>query len=128
MNKQIFNKKRSYLIILLLAGIILLFVSNGLLNTKEKGETNNTPQEFELCEKRCEERVASILRQIVGIRDASVMVTLDQIPSNKERPHVRGVAVVCQGEETPDLRLRVVMLISSALGVTSDKIYVTFTS
>ena len=98
------------------------------LNTKEKGETNNTPQEFELCEKRCEERVASILRQIVGIRDASVMVTLDQIPSNKERPHVRGVAVVCQGEETPDLRLRVVMLISSALGVTSDKIYVTFTS
>ena len=128
MNKQIFNKKRSYLIILLLAGIILLFVSNGFLNTKEKDETNNTPQEFELCEKRCEERVASILRQIIGIRDASVMVTLDQIPSNKERPHVRGVAVVCQGEETPDLRLRVVMLISSALGVTSDKIYVTFTS
>ncbi|MBR6768478.1 MAG: hypothetical protein IKM34_03215 [Clostridia bacterium] len=128
MNKQIFNKKRSYLIILLLAGIILLFVSNGFLNTKEKDETNNTPQEFELCEKRCEERVASILRQIIGIRDASVMVTLDQIPSNKERPHVRGVAVVCQGEETPDLRLRVVLLISSALGVTSDKIYVTFTS
>jgi len=126
LNKQIFNKKRSYLILLLLAGIFLLFLSGVFSDTKEKTDSNNTPEEFELCEKRCEERIASILKQISGIHDASVMVTLDQIPSNKERPRVRGVAVVCRGEETPDLRLRVVMLVSSALGVTSDKIYVTF--
>ena len=124
MNKQLFSKKGSYLILLLLAGIFLLFISSSFSTTKE--ESNNPPEEFELCEKRCEDRIAAILKQINGIRGVSVMVTLDQIPSNKERPRVRGVAIVCQGEETTDLRLRVVMLVSSALGVTSDKIYVTF--
>lgn len=126
MNKQVFNKKKSYLIVLLLVGVLLLVISGGFSNSKETVDSENTPQEFELCEKRCEERVASILKQIAGIQDVSVMVTLDQIPSNKERPKVRGVAVVCHGAETPDLRLKVVMLVSSALGVTSDKIYVTF--
>jgi len=126
LNKQIFNQKKGYLIILLLAGIILLLASSRFSNTEKTEDSNNMPEEFELCEKRSEERIASILKQVEGIHDASVMVTLDQIPSNKERPRVRGVAVVCQGEETPDLRLRIVMLVSSALGVTSDKIYVTF--
>ncbi len=125
MNKQIFSKKGSYLILLLLAGIFLLFISGNFSTTQE--ESNNSPEEFELCEKRCEERIAAILKQFNGIRGVSVMVTLDQIPSSKERPRVRGVAIVCQGEETTDLRLKVVMLVSSALGVTSDKIYVTFT-
>ena len=127
MNKQIFNKKRSYLIILLLVGIVLLWLSGGLSNVTEKTDSDHTLQEYELSEKRCEERVVSILKQIDGIQDASVMITLDQIPSNKERPHIRGVAIVCRGEETPELRLNVVKLVSSAFGVTSDKIYVTFT-
>lgn len=127
MNKQIFNKKKNYLIFMLLIGIVLLVVSNGFSNSKEKESSDNTPQDFELCEQRCEDRLATILKEMAGIRSASVMITLDQIPSNKERPQVRGVAIVCHAEETPDLRLKVVMLVSSALGVTSDKIYVTFT-
>lgn len=126
MTKQLFNKKKSYLIVLLLAGIFMLLLSGGFSANEEKKDTENTPEEFELCEKRCEDRIVSILKEINGIQDVSAMVTLDQIPSNKERPHIRGVAIVCRGEETSELRLRVVMLVSSAFGVTSDKIYVTF--
>ena len=126
MNKQILNKRKIYLIILLIAGVFLLFISNIFSSTPEN-PSNNTPNEFELCEKRCEERIVSLLLSLDGIQGVSAMVTLDQMPTNKERPKIRGVAVVCEGTETSDLRFRVVMLISSALGVTSDKIYVTFT-
>ena len=127
MNKHIFNKKKNYLFLMLLIGVVLLVFSSGFSNSKEAGNSKNAQQEYELSEERCEERIVSILKQLDGIRDASVMVTLDQIPSSKERPHIRGVAIVCHGNETPDLRLKVVMLVSSAFGVTSDKIYVTFT-
>lgn len=127
MNKQVFNKKSFYLLLLLVLGLLLLFFS-GSFSQNMKTETNNeTLEEFELCEKRCEERIRELLKEVTGVSDASVLVTLDEIPTNKDRPRVRGVAIVCRGEETPDLRLKVVMLVGSALGVTSDKIYVTFT-
>ena len=126
MNKEIFNKKSGYLILLLAVGVLLLCLS-GIFSKPQQTKTNSDiPEEFELCEKRCEERVALLLKEVDGIRDVSVLVTLDELPSNKERPRVRGVAIVCNGEETPELHLKVVMLVSSALGVTSDKIYVTF--
>ena len=126
MNKQAFNKRRIYLIVLLLVGIVLLFVSN-LFSAKEAIGSDSTPKEFELCEKRCEEKIVSLLANFDGIQSASAMVTLDQLPTSKERPQIRGVAIVCKGTETSDLRFRIVMLISSAFGITSDKIYVTFT-
>lgn len=125
MNKQLFGKGSIYLLIALLAGIFLLFLSGGI-SMGEKASASGSPEDFELCEQRCEERLSSILSEVNGIREVSVMVTLDELPSSKERPRVRGVAVVCKGEETSELRLKIVMLTSSALGVTSDKIFVTF--
>lgn len=125
MNKQLFGKGSIYLLIALLAGIFLLFLSGGI-SMGEKASVSGSPEDFELCEQRCEERLSSILSEVNGIREVSVMVTLDELPSSKERPRIRGVAVVCKGEETSELRLKIVMLTSSALGVTSDKIFVTF--
>jgi len=126
MNKQIFNKKSRYLILLLIVGCFLLFLSSKLLTSPKNTDPIENREEFELCEQRCEDRISVLLKQLYGIHETSVMVTLDETPSNKDRPRVRGVAIVCHGEETPDLRLKVVMLVSSALGVTSDKVYVTF--
>ena len=126
MTKHFFNKKSSYLLVLMIAGILMLFLS-GYLSEESKEEANSgTPTEFELCEQRCEERLSEILLDLSEIQYASVMVTLDEIPTNKERPRVRGVAIVCVGKETPELRLKIVMLAGSALGITTDKIYVTF--
>lgn len=127
MNKEIFNKKSSFLFLLLIAGVLLLCLSGGFSKNHQAETKSEVPEEFELCEKRCEERISSLLKEVYGIHKASVLITLDELPSSKERPRVRGVAIVCSGEETPELHLKVVMLVSSALGVTSDKIYVTFT-
>ncbi len=127
MNKEIFNKKSSYVFLLLIVGVLLLCLSGSFSKNRETETSSETPEEFELCEKRCEERISLLLKELYGIHEASVLITLDELPSSKERPRVRGVAIVCNGEETPELRLNVVMLVSSALGVTSDKIYVTFT-
>lgn len=121
-----FMKKSSILILLLIIGFVLLGLSGSFSSTQEKTESTEKPTEFELCETRCEKRIALLVEEIYGIQEASVLVTLDELPSTKERPRVRGVAIVCRGEETPELRLKVVMLISSALGISSDKIYVTF--
>lgn len=126
MDKNRFKKKGEVLLFLLIVGAILLWISGVFSNTQESKQTSNTPEEFELCEQRCEERVATLLKQICGVKEASVLITLDELPSLKERPQVRGVAIVCSGEESPELQLKIVMLVSSALGVTSDKIYVTF--
>lgn len=126
MDKNRFKKKGEVLLFLLIVGAILLWISGVFSNTQESKQTSNTPEEFELCEQRCEERVATLLKQICGVKEASVLITLDELPSLKERPQVRGVAIVCSGEGSPELQLKIVMLVSSALGVTSDKIYVTF--
>ncbi len=123
--KNFFSSKGSgYLLFALAAGILLLFLSGSSLFHKENADTDE-PEEFELCEKRCEERLTEILSKVAGVSDVSVIVTLDELPSAKERPRVRGVAVVCSGADNPDTRLKIVMLVSSALGVTSDKIFVT---
>ena len=126
MIKKIFMRKSAVLILLLIIGFVLLGLSGIFSSVEKKTETTDQPTEFEFCEKRCEERIARLVEEIYGIQEASVLVTLDELPSTKERPRFRGVAIVCQGEETSELRLKVVMLISSALGISSDKIYVTF--
>ena len=123
---KILIKKSTKLILLLIIGFVLLGLSGSFSSQKENNEKTNQLTEFELCETRCEERIALLLEEIHGIQDASVLVTLDELPSSKARPCVRGVAIVCQGEETSELRLKLVMLVSSALGISSDKIYVTF--
>lgn len=127
MIKQIFHKKTAFLLLLFLIGIALIAFSDIFSDSKQKESETSNIEVYELCEERCEEKISILLEQIYGIRKASVLITLDTIPSNKERPHVRGVAIVCNGDETPELCLKIVMLVSSALGITSDKIYVTFT-
>lgn len=124
--KKFFSSKGSvYLIFALAAGILLLLSGSSLFGKGE--EKTSAPEDFELCESRCEERLTEILSKVSGVSDVSVIVTLDELPSARERPRVRGVAVVCSGADNPDTRLKLVMLISSALGVTSDKIFVTST-
>lgn len=124
MKKLFAIKGAPYLLVALVAGILLLLLSSSSVFSKEGG-SEETPEEFELCEKRCEERLIAILSEVEGVSEVSVIVTLDELPSSKERPRVRGVAVVCRGAENSDTRLTIVMLISAALGVTSDKIFVT---
>ena len=126
MKKIFLEKGGTYLVIALLAGIFLLLFSGGFSNEKNTRETGEE-YAFELCEKRYEDRLHMLLTEISGIGDVSVMITLDKVPSAKERPCVRGAAVVCKGTESAEIRLKVVMVCCAALGVSSDKIFVTFT-
>ena len=119
-NLKNISKGSIYLAVALVLGLILICVSGQGEKTVEETEV------YEACERRCEERLEELLRQVDGVDDADAMVTLDELPSGKTRPQVRGVAVVVHGKSGDGLRYQLVMLISSALGITSDKIFVTF--
>ena len=121
--KKLQIEKGSVLLIAALVMGVLLLVFSGGFSSEEKDDEN---KDYELLEKRCEERLKAMIKEIKGTGDVSVLVTLDDISGEKERPHVRGVAVVLSGNESAELRLRVVQLVSCAFGITSDKIFVTF--
>lgn len=119
-NLKNISKGSVYLAVALILGLVLICMSGRVERTVEDTE------EYEACERRCEEKLEELLRQVDGVDDADAMVTLDELPSGKTRPQVRGVAVVVRGKSGDGLRYQLVMLISSALGITSDKIFVTF--
>lgn len=119
-NLKNISKGSVYLAVALILGLVLICMSGRVEGTVEETE------EYEACERRCEEKLEELLRQVDGVDDADAMVTLDELPSGKTRPQVRGVAVVVRGKSGDGLRYQLVMLISSALGITSDKIFVTF--
>lgn len=119
-NLKNISKGSVYLAVALILGLTLICMSGRGEKIAEETE------EYEACERRCEEKLEEILRQVDGVDDADAMVTLDELPSGKTRPQVRGVAVVVHGKSGDGLRYQLVMLISSALGITSDKIFVTF--
>ncbi len=125
MKKTPIGKNALYLIVALVAGVLLLLLS-GSFDLLKSDETHEEEEDFELCEKRCEERIASLIKEVDGVESVTVLVTLDELPTQKTRPAVRGVAIVCHGRESAELKLKIVSLVRSALGVTSDKICVEF--
>lgn len=122
--KKFFSSKGNlWLILAAAAGLLLLFFSAGREGTATAAQ-ENTPEAFELCEERLEERLVALLSEMEGVSDVSVMLTLEDVPKSNQRPRVRGVAIVCRGCEDSNVKLRIVMLASGALGIASDKIFV----
>lgn len=103
---------------------LCLILFSAFFSGKSESDPADTPESFELCEARLEERLVELISQLEGVSQVRVMLTLEDMPKGSERPRVRGVAVVCAGCEDSGTRMRIVMLIAGALGITSDKIFV----
>ena len=136
-------KGLGFILLTLVLGILLVFLSG-----REKSGTSDTETEskddfsFEHYEEEMEERLEGLVSRIDGVSSVSVMVLLDQSyedvgerdsfsspigetsGNTRVAPKVRGVAVVCRGGERADTRKEIISLLSSLLGLSTNRIYV----
>ena len=138
------------LLLLLVAGFLLIFVSD--LSGKDKNNSQTAvSEEFDFAEyeRILESRLSDKINSVYGISDSKVIVILDssytyeylemssgnilvcesdgdEIPVAIKRyaPRVRGVAVICKGGEDPENKNKITQMLSSLLDISSNKIWV----
>ena len=109
-NKKILSP---LLLILCLAGVLLLILGLILNGRNERTGTDTEKKEAEL---------ACFLENSKGVGHAHVRLCL-----NKDG-EIKVVAVICQGGNDPRVQAEVVRLLSAALGLGTNRIYVSGSS
>ncbi len=118
--RKIGNISKKYFI------VIIAILAVGLLVFSEfsENETQISTQENE--ENRIEQKLSDMIENLDGISRADVIVTIESYEDGKGSPYVRGVAIICHGKQKDDVKFKIIMMVSTALGVSSDKIFVSF--
>lgn len=134
-------KGLGFILLALAVGILLVFLS-GRDGTDNKDQDPGETFSFERYEHGMEERLEDLISRIDGVSSVSVMVMLDQSyeevggyggfygsaadPEGNTRvaPKVRGIAVICRGGERSETKKEIINLLSSLLGVSTNRIYV----
>ena len=135
-----FKKHKNKIIIssLIILGILLIVISSfDLPNKKDTSPTLYT--------QALEEKIENFLKNVDGIKEAKVILTLDTSNENvyaqnssgldyilttdgkpisitEIYPTVRGVAIACTGGDRDDIKIKVTELISAYLGISSNRI------
>lgn len=135
-------KGLGFILLALALGILLVFLSGRSEDSGGSAPEESEPFSFEHYEHEMEERLEGLISRIDGVSSVSVMVLLDQSyeeisdgtdfsrPVEEQTgdtvvaPKVRGVAVVCHGGERTEIRKEIIDLLSSLLGLSTNRIYV----
>ena len=107
-----FLQKKSVLIVLLAAGLLLLLwpkASGSSLG--DKNEDVSTTEEKRLC---------AVLSKIDGVGEVYALLSEEA----NHRGEFSGAVVVCSGARSPDIRLRVIQDVSAFTGLGSNRIIV----
>ena len=126
------KRKISPALLLGLLGLLLLLP--GLFGG-EKEEAGNPSPDLQIYENRIEEQLTTLLEQMEGVGEVYVMVTLEGgeetvYVSGKNQvervklPGICGVAVICRGAKTADVRERVISAVATVLGIGWDQVSV----
>ncbi|MEE0980644.1 MAG: hypothetical protein U0K91_03075 [Acutalibacteraceae bacterium] len=152
------DKKRLFIIVAGIVGVLLLVVSEFIPESEEDVEIteNDDEMSFTSYEKDIEERLKNLIESIDGAGKVQVMVTIEsgdekvyateskKTENNEEKnyvlvdiegsdsglllkiaqPEIRGVAIVCQGADSPTVRNAVVGAVTSVLGISSNRVNV----
>lgn len=152
------DKKRLFIIVAGIVGVLLLVVSEFIPESEEDVEITENDDEisFTSYEKDIEERLKNLIESIDGAGKVQVMVTIEsgdekvyateskKTENNEEKsyvlvdiegsdsglllkiaqPEIRGVAIVCQGADSPTVRNAVVGAVTSVLGISSNRVNV----
>ena len=117
--KKVFKfEKRHWLLIAMGVALLFFLFAEFLGGQFEKATV--------VYETELEEKLSSMIETLDGILKADVLVTLDSYEEGKGTPKVRGVAIICHGKAKEEMKVKIIMLASTALGVSSDKIFVSF--
>ena len=93
---------------------LLLIILGLILNSRNEHTGNNTEKK--------EEELACFLENSKGVGQAQVRLCLDK------EGEIKGVAVICEGGSDPWVQAEVVRLLSAALGLGTNRIYVSGSS
>ncbi len=107
------NNKSIMAILLLLAASGIIFLVIGTIF-----ENHDSSQSER---KKAEEELACFLEEKPGVGEASVRLCID------EKGKIVGAAVICHGGNDPKTKSEIIGLLSTALGLGTNKIYVTGT-
>ncbi len=140
--------------ILFAVGTVLIalgmFLGKSDENTKKESVQSFSYADYE---KDVEERIKTIVTELGGISDVSVMITLESTSSysyaenssdgkneyvtvkdkegnesgviiSENAPGIRGVALVCSGADSPEKRLEIIKLLSALLSIPQNRVYV----
>lgn len=148
------------MIIAAMAGIVLVFSSQLLGNTKPQ-ETEKSQSSSQYA-KQLETKLTGLLEGVSQVGEVSIMITMEnsgeEVYAQKEKysgedsvetevvltggysgqnqplvkstiePKVLGVAVVCSGGDKPQVKTSVTEIVSTVLGISSNRVSVTKSS
>lgn len=135
-------KGLGFILLALALGLLLVFLSGRTSDGADDPQNEGESFSFAHYEHELEDRLEDVISRIDGVSSVSVMVLLDQSyeeigeGTNFSRPigdssgdtvvapKVRGVAVVCRGGERSETRKEIIGLLSSLLGLPTNRIYV----
>lgn len=135
-----FKKHKNKIIVSALVILGVLFITIGSFDFPNKKDASPT-----LYTQALEEKIENFLKNVDGISEAKVILTLDTSNENvyaqnssgldyilttdgkpisitEIYPTVRGVAIACTGGDRDDIKIKVTELISAYLGITSNRI------
>ena len=139
--------KKPLVLILVAAGVLLLFF--GGMESVTPAKKTTLAEETEAYRKALEGELAALCEKVSGAGKVTLLLTLDgseeAVYAKDERngatdyvvsageglllyrrhPAVLGVAVVCAGGDRADVRAELTALLSAALGVGANRIYIT---
>lgn len=147
---DILNKLTQYVskyrwaVLILTLGVVLMLIPSGQSAQEEPAATEAVQTGEDM-----EQKLAAILTRIQGVGKAEVLLTLEAgtttvyridgdgtviitdadraqtgLVERVESVKYRGAVIVCQGADSPSVRLSVVEAVASVTGLTSDRIVV----
>ncbi len=147
--KPLGRKKYLILGVLFLFGLVLLFYGSFGGTVGEENEGENTP-EAEAYRAKLTEEIGLLCRQVKGVGKATVLVSLsggyeyvyardedgdcvsvgsgskkEAVVENILPPRISGIGIVCDGGDSAAVREELTALLSAALGIGANKIYIT---
>lgn len=147
--KPIGRKKYWILGVLFLFGLALLFCGNFATSGTAEHEPQELPQ-TEAYRERLAAEIGALCRQVKGVGKVTVLVSLsggyeyiyardedgdcisvgsgsqkEAVVENVLPPRIAGVGIVCDGGNNAAVREQLTALLSAALGIGANKIYIT---
>lgn len=114
---------------LLLVAVLAVYFSCASCASDKSEKTSTVPSGADYCTSM-QIQLESVVSQISGVGDASVVINWDKSTSNSfantqtENPKATGVIVVCAGGDSTKVKLDVIYAVSTLLDLSIEKIIV----
>lgn len=139
-----FVSKYRWAVLILLLGVVLMLIPSSKKTEDQATTTETAPESSDMAEE-----LETILAQIKGVGKVQVLLSLEAgqttvyridgdgtvivtdadraqngLVERVESPKYRGAVIVCQGADSPNVRLSIVEAVASVTGLGTDRITV----